>query len=400
MSASLTSLTAVAARDAMVRGELTAEAYVGACLEAIAAREPEIEAWVVLDRARALEQARACDKARSSGEPLGLLHGLPVGIKDIIDTADMPTQNGSPLFTGHQPARDASCVAQIRGNGGIVVGKTVTTELANNHPNKTRNPHNPAHTPGGSSSGSAAAVGAKTIPLALGTQTGGSVIRPGSFCGVYAMKPTLGLISRTGATLQSHTLDTIGVYGRSVADLALATDAMSAFDAEDAVSYPRSSQRLSAGLAWSRPGKPRFAFFRRGLEPGRACCAAGAGGLCQDARESRRGDRRARDGRCHRASCQCDERRERAYYGPLQKRHSRGRELDSDGAPQGFGGGDRGDYIRSVNAREAMYAAFARALSPYDAIITLPACGPAPKGLSSTGNPVFNAMWTYLGVPA
>lgn len=400
MSASLTTLTAVAARDAMLRGDITAEAYVGACLDAIEAREAEIEAWVVCDRAHALAQARACDKARAAGQPPGLLHGLPVGIKDIIDTADMPTQNGSPLFTGHQPVRDASCVAQIRGNGGVVIGKTVTTELANNHPNKTRNPHNPAHTPGGSSSGSAAAVGAKTIPLALGTQTGGSVIRPGSFCGIYAMKPTLGLISRTGATLQSHTLDTIGVYGRSVADLALATEAISAFDAEDAVSYPRAAQPLSAGLAWRRADKPRFAFFRSpawsqaevGAQGALEAFAKSLGSLVEEIDVPEMVDVIT-----HHANVMSAE--NVAYYGPLQKRHPEAISATLTARLKASEAVTAGDYIRSVNAREPMYAAFARVLSRYDAILTLPACGPAPKGLSSTGNPVFNAMWTYLGVP-
>lgn len=400
MSASLASLSAVEARARMLRGDITAEAYVTACLDAIAAREPEIEAWVVCDRAHALEQARACDRARAAGEALGLLHGLPVGIKDIIDTADMPTQNGSPIFAGHQPVRDASCVAQIRGQGGVVMGKTVTTELANNHPNKSRNPHNPAHTPGGSSSGSAAAVGGKTIPLALGTQTGGSVIRPGSFCGAYAIKPTLGLISRTGATLQSHTLDTIGVYGRSVADLALATEALSAQDAEDTESYPRAPLQLSANLAWAQPDPPRFAFFRSpawgqaeaGAQRALEAFVHGLGGLVEEIDVPEMADVIA-----HHANVMSAE--NVAYYGPLLQRYPEGISGTLAARLKASSGVTAGDYIRSVNARAPMYAALARVLSRYAAIITLPACGPAPKGLSSTGNPVFNAMWTYLGVP-
>ena len=245
----LTELTATEARARMVKGDVTAEAYVTACLDAIAAREKDIEAWVVYDRDRALAQARALDRERAAGRACGALHGLPVGIKDIIDTADMPTENGSPIFKGHQPAKDATCVAVLRAAGAIILGKTVTTELANVNPNKTRNPHNPAHTPGGSSSGSAAGVAAGMMPLALGTQTGGSVIRPGSFCGVHALKPTLGLVSRTGVTLQSHTLDTVGVYGRSLADLALITDALSQHDPSDAVSYTRARPGLSAAAA-------------------------------------------------------------------------------------------------------------------------------------------------------
>lgn len=399
-SSPLTCLSAVEARDGMLRGYFTAETYVTACLDAIAAREAEIEAWVVCDRAHALAQAKAIDRARAAGEKPGALFGLPVGIKDIINTADMPTQNGSPIFEKHQPERDAACVAQIRAQGGIVIGKTVTTELANNHPNKTRNPHNPAHTPGGSSSGSAAAVGACTIPLALGTQTGGSVIRPGSFCGIYAMKPTLGLISRTGATLQSHTLDTIGVYGRSVADLALLTDALAAYDAEDAVSYPRAPLALGTSLDWLQPDPPRFAFFRSpawgqadpGAQRALEDFVKTLGGLVEEIEVPEMSEVIR-----HHANVMSAE--NVAYYGPLAARYPEGISSTLAARLKASAGVTAGDYIRSVNAREPMYAALARTLSRYAAIITLPACGPAPRGLSSTGNPVFNAMWTYLGVP-
>lgn len=245
-SSQLIELTATEARDAMATGEVTAEAYTRACLDQVAARDRDIDAWAHLDPEHALSQARALDKLRASGAGLGPLHGLPVGIKDIIDTADMPTQHGCAIFKNRQPERDAACVAQLRAAGAVIMGKTVTTELATSTPSKTKNPHNPAHTPGGSSSGSAAGLAARMFPLALGTQTGGSVIRPGSFNGVHALKPTLGLISRTGVLLQAHTLDTVGVYGRSLADLALITDAIAAHD-------PSDLSAMSAGGRASRP---------------------------------------------------------------------------------------------------------------------------------------------------
>ena len=400
MSSTLTDLTAVEARDRMVKGEFTAQAYVTACLDAIDARETEIEAWVHLDRAHALEQARAVDAQRASGKGVGALHGLPVGIKDIIDTADMPTQNGSPIFKGYQPAKDASCVAQIRAAGGIVMGKTVTTELANVMPNKTKNPHNPGHTPGGSSSGSAAAVGAKTIPLALGTQTGGSVIRPASFCGIYGLKPTLGLISRSGVTLQAHTLDTVGVYGRSLADLAMLTDALSAHDPSDAVSFTRARPNLSAALAQGVGAKPRFGFLKSPAWPQAEPAAQEAltafvtklGGVVEEVEVG------ALEGViAHQANIMGGE--NSAYYGPLLARHPDG---VSDRLTERLAIGAKvaaGDYIRSLVARETIYAKVAKALGTYSAFITLPSCGPAPKTLASTGNAVFNAMWTYLGVP-
>lgn len=396
----LTDLTATEARDAMVKGEFTAEAYVRACLDAIDSREKEIEAWVVVDRERALEQARAADRQRASGAGCGALHGLPVGIKDIIDTADLPTQNGSPIWKGHQPAKDASAVAQIRAGGGVVIGKTVTTELANRTPNKTKNPHNPEHTPGGSSSGSAAAVGAKTIPLALGTQTGGSVIRPASFCGVHALKPTLGLISRTGVTMQSHTLDTIGVYGRSLADLALITDALSAHDPSDAVSYTRARPRIADVLAAGLPVKPRFAFYKtpawNEADPAaQEALIAFVKRLGNDVDEI---DIPAMaDVVRHHANVHGGE--SSAYYGPLLERHPEGVSPILTGVLKTAAKVSAADYVRSVNARETIYAEVEKMLDTYTALITLPAPGPAPKGLGSTGNAVFNGMWTYLGVP-
>ena len=396
----LIELTATEARDRLAKGDITAEAYTKACLDQIAARDPEVEAWVHLDPAYALEQARRLDKQRAAGGGIGPLHGLPVGIKDIIDTADMPTQNGSAMFKGFQPAKDATCVAVLRAAGAVIIGKTVTTELANTTPNKTKNPHNPAHTPGGSSSGSAAGVAAKMIPLALGTQTGGSVIRPGSFCGVHAMKPTLGLISRTGVTLQSHTLDTVGVYGRSLADLALVTDALSQYDPADSVSYERVRPTLSTTLASGSGAAPKLAFFKSPAwaqaEPAaKEALGAFAKRLGAAVTEIQIPEL---DGIIqHHANIMSAE--NAGYYGPFLER---GPGALSDGLADRLRKGasvTAGDYVRSLAARDVLYAAVERVLGSYSALLTLPSCGPAPKGLGSTGNAVFNAMWTYLGVP-
>lgn len=396
----LAALTATEARARMAKGEMTAEAYVTACLDSIKAREEEIQAWVHLDVENALEQARAADKRRVSGHGLGLLHGIPVGIKDIINTADMPTQNGSPLFKGYQPAKDAGCISALRAAGAIVIGKTVTTELANITPNKTRNPHNPAHTPGGSSSGSAAAVGAGTIPLALGTQTGGSVIRPGSFCGVHALKPTLGLISRTGVTLQSHTLDTVGVYGRSLADLALITDALSVHDPSDSVSFAHTRPDLSSMLASGMTTKPLFAFVKSPAwefaEPGvKEALALIVSQLADRAREI---EIPTLNGIIqHHANVMSAE--NATYYGPLFARNPEG---ISSALAERLGIGAKvlaSDYVNSLNARESIYAEVEKILQTHSALLTLSSPGPAPKGLVSTGKAIFNGMWTYLGVP-
>ncbi|MGE0699485.1 MAG: amidase [Hyphomicrobiaceae bacterium] len=396
----LLELTATEARDRMARGDITVEAYTRACLDRIAARDKDVEAWAYLDPEHALAQARALDKRRAEGLGTGALFGLPVGIKDIIDTADMPTQNGSPMFTGYQPEKDATCVAHLRAAGAVIMGKTVTTELANTTPNKTRNPHNPAHTPGGSSSGSAAGVAAGMIPLALGTQTGGSVIRPSSFCGVYALKPTLGLISRTGVTLQSHTLDTVGVYGRSLSDLALITDALSIYDESDSVSYWHARSSHVQTLAAGTKGRPSLGFFRSPAwaqaEPGaRAALESFVGRLGNAVAEV---EIPAMDGIIqHHAHVMGAE--NAGYYGPFLERNP---EAVSPGLADRLRNAAKvsgGDYVRSVAARDTIYRDVARVLDTHSALITLSSCGPAPKGLGSTGNPVFNGMWTYLGVP-
>src|SRR6185436_13236464 len=183
-------LTAAEAAKRIRDGALSSEELVQACLEHIRAVEPAVQAWTFLDEGHALAQARAADDQRRSGEPAGALNGIPVGLKDIIDTADMPTENGTPLHAGRTPRHDAAVVSMLRAAGAVILGKTVTTECAYFHPGKTRNPHNPEHTPGGSSSGSAAAVAASMVPLTLGSQTNGSVIRPAAFCGVFGFKPT------------------------------------------------------------------------------------------------------------------------------------------------------------------------------------------------------------------
>ena len=216
-------LSACEAAEQLAQRHLRAEDLVRDCLARIDAREAEVQAWSHVARDAALARARALDQ----GAHQGLLHGLPIGVKDLIATADMPTTYGSPIYAGHQPANDASCVALARAAGAVVLGKTVTTEFATFQPNQTRNPHNTAHTPGGSSSGSAAAVADGMVPLALGTQTAGSLTRPAAYCGIVAFKPSFGGINRAGAKPLSDTLDTVGTLARSVPDAALFAAALS-----------------------------------------------------------------------------------------------------------------------------------------------------------------------------
>jgi len=219
-------LNELGAREAARRlaaREISAEQLVRACLERIEAREAAVGAWIHLDPEAAIAQAKALD----AGPVRGPLHGLPLGVKDIIDTVDMPTCSGSPLYAGRRPEADAACVALARAAGALILGKTVTTEFAWFHPGKTANPHNPARTPGGSSSGSAAAVADRMVPFAFGTQTAGSIVRPASYCGVVGYKPTHGTLSRAGVKTLSERLDTVGVLARSAGDAALLVGALS-----------------------------------------------------------------------------------------------------------------------------------------------------------------------------
>ena len=216
-------LSACEAAHQLAQRTLRAEDLVRDCIERIDAREAEVQAWTHVAADAALARAKSLDQ----GPHQGLLHGLPIAVKDLIATADMPTSYGSPIYAGHQPAHDASCVALARAAGAVVMGKTVTTEFATFQPNQTRNPHNVAHTPGGSSSGSAAAVADGMVPLALGTQTAGSLMRPAAYCGVVGFKPSFGGINRAGAKPLSDTLDTVGTIARNVPDAALFAAALS-----------------------------------------------------------------------------------------------------------------------------------------------------------------------------
>ena len=239
-------------------GRESAREACAAALARIAETESSVHAWHHLDAAQALERAQAIDDAG----PQGALAGVPVAVKDIIDTADQPTENGTPLDAGRRPGADATVVRRLRAAGALILGKTVTTELACGAARATRNPHAFAHTPGGSSSGSAATVAAGGVPLALGTQTAGSVVRPAAFCGVWGMKPSFGTIPRTGVTRLSRTLDHVGVLAGSAQDVALGIDAISGDDGLDQASAGQAPTRLVAALALPL-GQPRLAFIRQ-----------------------------------------------------------------------------------------------------------------------------------------
>jgi len=254
-------LSATEAARKIREGKLTSVDLVKACLKRIEETDGQLHAWAYLNPELALTQAAELDQIRLNGRPLGPLHGVPVGLKDIIDTKDMPTEYGTAIYQGRQPDADAGIVERLRESGAVILGKTATTEFAFVHPSETRNPHNVDHTPGGSSSGSAAAVAAFHVPLAIGTQTNGSVIRPASFCGTYGFKPTRGTIPRRGVLQTSNSLDQVGVFARTLEDTALLTDAIGFYDPSDAKSYARARPKTVEGCATEAPVDPNFVYL-------------------------------------------------------------------------------------------------------------------------------------------
>jgi Asp-tRNA(Asn)/Glu-tRNA(Gln) amidotransferase A subunit family amidase len=364
-------------------GEITPRAVVERCAEAIGAREAEIGAFAALD----LDAARrAADRPGLAALPL---RGLPVGVKDIFDTADLPTEYGSQIYAGHRPRADASLVAMLRRAGGIVIGKTVTTEFASLQPAATRNPHNPAHTPGGSSSGSAAGVAAGMLPIALGSQTGGSVIRPAAFCGVAGFKPSYRLLPTVGMKIYSWHLDTAGLFAAGVADVAFAAAVIAERDLR---------------VDGAEPAAPRLAVVRTKSWPEASPAMQGA--IERAARAAERAGATVRESTlprlldeayeahaliqgyeaCRAFAFEHDRHRER--IGPLLRSML-------DGAADISA--DAYDAARRTTRRARQ--ALADAMAEHDAILTPSAPGAAPAGLESTGSPAFNRLWTLMGTP-
>ena len=388
----------------MIRdGAVTSTELVQACLERVREVDGQVQAWTFLDPEYALSQARAADEARTSGRPIGALHGVPVGLKDIIDTADMPTENGSVLHAGRRPSSDASVVSLLRAARAVIMGKTVTTEFATRTPGKTRNPHNSGHTPGGSSSGSAAAVAAAMVPLALGSQTTGSTVRPASYCGVYGLKPTHGLIPRHGMFQLSRTLDHVGLFARSVEDVAILLEVLASHDARDPDSRPRARIPYRAIAVAEPPRVPRLAFVKTSMWDQVDADARGAfSELVQ-----RLGDRVE----ALELGTPADEilAWQRAIGGAeiainLRREWEHGRDKLSAALRARIEHG-RGvlalDYLEALARVPRLVASLTELFDQrYDAILTPAAFGTAPKGLESTGDPAFCALWTLCGMPA
>jgi Asp-tRNA(Asn)/Glu-tRNA(Gln) amidotransferase A subunit family amidase len=398
---SLAALTLCEAVARIREGRITSRELLIDCLQRIDEVDADVQAWTFLDRDHALRQAEAADLHRQQGKSLGALHGVPIGVKDIFDTADMPTEFGSPLWTGRTPRRDAFAVTRLRAEGAVIMGKTVTTEYAYFYPGKTRNPHDHERTPGGSSSGSAAAVAAFMVPGAIGTQTNGSVIRPAAFCGVIGFKPTHGLIPRTGALPLSRTLDQVGVFTRSVEDAALLAEALAGFDEEDLDTRPLARPPFAATAASEPPLPPRFAFVRSPAwphaEPVTRDAFAELVETLGEASEVDLGSSFERAIALHGIVMDV----EMAYN--FHRDYEKGRDQLSKPLRDLIERG-RGykavDYAGAVAAIAPLNAALEDVFNEYDAILTPAAPGEAPRGLDSTGNPIFCTLWTYLGMPA
>jgi Asp-tRNA(Asn)/Glu-tRNA(Gln) amidotransferase A subunit family amidase len=386
-------LGAAQAAERMREGRLSSEQYTHALLERIAEREPLVHAWAHVDAEHALAQARACD----STPRRSALHGIPVGVKDVIATRDLPTQHNSPLYTDHQPAEDANCVAVLRAAGAVVLGKTHTLEFAcGGAVPPTRNPHDLERTPGGSSSGSGAAVADGMVPLALATQTGGSTIRPASFCGVYGMKPTFGRISFEGAKHYSPHLDTIGLYGRSVADLAMLaevfriTDGTASTQASDG--GPCDIQGLRIALCrtpmWPEADADAQAAL---MEAGERLRAAGAWVTALElpapfAALTQQQDTIMQDG--GRGAFLPD------YLARPELLHE-----DFHRKVQNQFGITGAQMRAALDAAALRRIDFEQAFGDADAVLTLSAPGEATPGIASQGMATFNRIWTALHVP-
>ncbi|MDB5650471.1 MAG: amidase [Hyphomicrobiales bacterium] len=366
-------------------GKITSEALVSACLARIAERETVVQAWSSIDPDYALAQARGCD----TGPSRGPLHGVPIGVKDVLDTYDMPTEMGSPIYKGLRPAWDASCVALARAAGAVILGKTVTCEFAGMAPGATTNPHDASRTPGGSSSGSGAAVADFMVPLAFGTQTGGSVLRPAAFCGVMGYKPTFGTFNRAGVKFAAESLDTIGLIARDLEDLALMRAVLTNSEAV-APAMPQAQLRIGVCQTYlwhkAEPGA------RAALERA-ASAAREAGAHVEDfvlpppfseltaTREILNNVERAR-------SLAYEWTHHRSAISPALTRSI---ELGLATTDQ--------QYRAALRVAEWCRLELDTLFGAFDVLLTPSANGEAPEGIAYAGDPSFQGLWTLLHVP-
>jgi len=386
---------------ALAAGEIGAVEATRACLDRVNETEAGIGAWAHLDRESALAAAEAADARRRHGRPLGALHGVPVGLKDIFDVAGLPTGLGSPMAGDTPAAADSAVAERLREAGAVIVGKTVTSPFASGAQTTTRNPHDPGRTPGGSSSGSAAAVAAGHVPLAIGTQTNGSIIRPASYCGVVGYKPSRGLVSRHGCLKTAESLDQVGVFARTLADAALGAQALIGYDRADPATHTRPKPDLVAGLAAEVPVEPTIAWFELPyadrLDP--ACRAAleAVRDALGDRVETVPAPKTFADAiACHRTVHLYEYHRNMVGHPAMPESA-----VPADLRPFLEAGAqvDERDYREALAMLAGAEAYFSAFFNDFDAILAPAALAEAPAHGDGTGDPVCATIWTFAGLP-
>ena len=392
----LIKLNALDALNMMKKGELTSEKYVKAFLDHIKIREPLVGAWNYLNQEQAIQQAKLADKRWKDKNP-GKLNGLPIGIKDIIDTKDMPTENGSSICKDRRPSDDAHLVKLLRDAGAVIMGKCVTTEFALSGPGKTKNPKDLECTPGGSSSGSAAAVSDNMIPLAIGSQTGGSVLRPASFTGILGLKPTFGTISRFGMSPISQRLDHPGIYANSTRDIDLVASVILSYDEKDLdmVNHYNYKQDYIVEA-------PRFAFVKGpawdfGEDDMQEQIIKFIENLPFEVEELNLGDDFNEAANSHEIIMNGSIAKSLSQYyeNEKEKLHPFTISRIEAGIPV-----SAKQYIEAIENAKKMQQTLNKFFHKFDAIITPAAPGQAPRDLMNTGNAIFNGYWTMMGTPA
>ena len=365
---------------------MSVEQVARACLARIARRNPVIHAWETIDSDAVLTQARALDRAKLRSP----LHGIPVGVKDVIDTVDLPTQMGSSLYTGYQPRNDAACVAQLRSAGALILGKTVTAEFAGTAPTKTRNPHNIEHTPGGSSSGSAAAVADHMVPIAIGTQTGGSVLRPAAFCGVVGFKPSFGSYNRVGVKPAAESLDTIGLIAREIDDIELVHSVLTGATATLG-SLPSQAPRIGVCRThlWDTVAPETIAAIEQTIK-----IITNAGGEVNEKTLPGDGEKLTEE----RIIINSYERARALAHEWFESKDQLSEQLIKT-CERGFRiSGER--YIAAQRLVEKSRLEVAERFTDIDALLTPTAPGEAPRGFEDAGDPRLQELWTLLHLPS
>ena len=396
----VTSLSAYDLSQKLHSGEISSLELCKAYLDRIKKFEKDVQAWQFLDKKLLLEKAEEADTYRKSGKPLGPLHGMPVAIKDIIGTYDMPTECGTVFRKKMSNSQDSEIVNLLKNAGAIIMGKTVTCELAYIHPSKTKNPHDYSRTPGGSSSGSAASVASYMAPLSIGSQTGGSVIRPASYCGVVGYKPTYGLISRNGVLRTSQTLDHIGMFGRNVEDVALLAKALIKKDKQDPASIHYSSENILAETKKGPLFEPKFIFYKTN--------------------HWKMIEKKSRDAFEYfiKSFKNIEVFDTPSYFKDIHKYHQVIHETDlannfsiyykkfksklSKYMQDAISRGNKytaKEYAEAIDFRKQSYESYKEVFEDYHGVLMPSSPGVAPKGLKSTGTAEFNKVWSYLGTP-